>query len=44
MHLPYCTTMADAQASVEGIRALKTQPFEVKAAAGLPPALIVPTD
>ena len=31
MRLPYCTTMAGAQAAVEGIRALKTQPFEVKA-------------
>ncbi|HLI81224.1 MAG TPA: hypothetical protein VKV03_14650 [Candidatus Binataceae bacterium] len=29
--LPYCTTMAGAQAAVEGIRALKTQRFEVKA-------------
>jgi len=31
MRLPYCTTMAGAQAAVEGIRALKTQRFEVKA-------------
>ncbi|HLI81221.1 MAG TPA: carbamoyl-phosphate synthase large subunit, partial [Candidatus Binataceae bacterium] len=31
MRLPYCTTMAGAQAAVEGIRALKTQPFTVKA-------------
>jgi carbamoyl-phosphate synthase large subunit len=31
MRLPYCTTMAGAQAAVEGILALKTQPFEVKA-------------
>ena len=31
MRLPYCTTMAGAQAAVEGIRALKTQPFEAKA-------------
>ena len=30
MRLPYCTTMAGAQAAVEGIRALKTQPFEVR--------------
>ncbi len=30
MRLPYCTTMAGAQAAVEGIRALKTQPFQVK--------------
>jgi carbamoyl-phosphate synthase large subunit len=31
MRLPFCTTMVGAQAAVEGIRALKTQPFEVKA-------------
>lgn len=31
MRLPFCTTMAGAQAAVEGIRALKTQRFEVKA-------------
>ena len=31
MRLPFCTTMAGAQAAVEGIRALKTQTFEVKA-------------
>jgi carbamoyl-phosphate synthase large subunit len=31
LRLPYCTTMAGAQAAVEGIRALKTQPFQVKA-------------
>ena len=31
MRLPYCTTMVGAEAAVEGIRALKTQPFEVKA-------------
>jgi carbamoyl-phosphate synthase large subunit len=31
MRLPYFTTMAGAQASVEGIRALKQEPFEVRA-------------
>jgi carbamoyl-phosphate synthase large subunit len=31
MRLPYFTTMAGAQASVEGIRALKREPFEVRA-------------
>ncbi len=31
MRLPYFTTMAGAQASVEGIRALKCEPFEVRA-------------
>jgi carbamoyl-phosphate synthase large subunit len=31
MRLPYCTTMNGANAAVEGIRALKTQPFTVQA-------------
>ena len=31
LRLPFCTTMVGAQAAVEGIRALKTQPFQVKA-------------
>jgi carbamoyl-phosphate synthase large subunit len=31
MRLPYFTTMAGAHASVEGIRALKREPFEVRA-------------
>ncbi len=31
LRLPYFTTMAGAKAAVEGIRALKTQPFEVRA-------------
>jgi carbamoyl-phosphate synthase large subunit len=31
LRLPYCTTMAGAQAAVEGIYALKHQPFEVRA-------------
>ncbi|HSR57211.1 MAG TPA: ATP-grasp domain-containing protein, partial [Candidatus Binataceae bacterium] len=31
LRLPYFTTMAGAHAAVEGIRALKTQPFRVKA-------------
>jgi carbamoyl-phosphate synthase large subunit len=31
LRLPYCTTMAGAQAAVEGILALKTLPFQVTA-------------
>ncbi len=31
LRLPYFTTMSGAKAAVEGIRALKTQPFEVRA-------------
>jgi carbamoyl-phosphate synthase large subunit len=31
MRLPFCTTMAGAQAAVEGIAALKREPFEVRA-------------
>ena len=31
LRLPFCTTMVGAKAAVEGIRALKTQPFQVKA-------------
>jgi carbamoyl-phosphate synthase large subunit len=31
LRLPYCTTMAGAKAAVEGIHALKHEPFEVRA-------------